>query len=119
MWWRVVVARQRANTWPEGMGSGRLERGSQVGRSRVIRLAALGVLVLATLLAGCGLFAGTPTTTPPTPVPTATPTLDELAKTQAAQRVSTMSLDDKLAQMIIIQFYEPTYTAKQAAIVKP
>jgi beta-N-acetylhexosaminidase len=55
-----------------------------------------------------------------TPLPTATatprpPTPEEIA----AQMVSKMSLEDKLGQMIIIQFYETTYTPAQQQMVKP
>jgi beta-N-acetylhexosaminidase len=54
----------------------------------------------------------------PTPViPTATP--KPTAEDYAAKIVQGMTLDDKLGQMIIMQFYEPTYTAAQKAMVAP
>jgi beta-N-acetylhexosaminidase len=76
------------------------------------------VAALASLLASCSLPLGDTSNTPAQPAATATPrppTPEEIA----AQMVSKMSLEDKLGQMIIIQFYEPTYTALQQQMVKP
>jgi beta-N-acetylhexosaminidase len=75
----------------------------------------MGMLLLLTL-AGCALpFGGSPSRAP-TPTATARPpTLDELA----ARMVSRMSQDDKLGQMLVMQFTETTYTAAQAAMVSP
>jgi beta-N-acetylhexosaminidase len=76
------------------------------------------VAALVSLLAGCSLPFGDASNTPLLPTATATPrppTPEEIA----AQMVSKMSLEDKLGQMIIIQFYEPTYTAAQRQMVKP
>lgn len=90
----------------------------RAGRPRRTPAAFLASLLLAltALLAACsGPFGAAPTPTPtpsPTPRP---PTADELA----ARRVAAMSLDEKLAQMIIIQFTEKTYTADQAKLVRP
>jgi beta-N-acetylhexosaminidase len=76
------------------------------------------VAALVSLLAGCSLPFGDAANTPSLPTATATPrrpTPEEIA----AQMVSKMSLEDKLGQMIIIQFYEPTYTPAQQQMVKP
>jgi beta-N-acetylhexosaminidase len=77
------------------------------------------VAALISLFAGCSLPFGDPaSTTPRLPSATATPrppTPEEIA----AQMVSKMSLEDKLGQMIIMQFYEPTYTPAQQQMVKP
>jgi beta-N-acetylhexosaminidase len=87
------------------------------------RLAFVGALLLmatlVSLLAACSLPFGD-TSSSPAPLPTATatprpPTPEEIA----AQMVSKMSLEDKLGQMIIIQFYETTYTPAQQQMVKP
>jgi beta-N-acetylhexosaminidase len=76
------------------------------------------VAALISLLAGCSLPFGDASNTPSLPTATATPrppTPEEIA----AQMVSKMSLEDKLGQMIIMQFYEPTYTPAQQQMVKP
>ena len=76
------------------------------------------VATLASVLAGCSLPFGDSSNTPSLPTATATPrppTPEEIA----AQMVSKMTLDDKLGQMIIMQFYEPDYTAAQQQMVKP
>jgi beta-N-acetylhexosaminidase len=76
------------------------------------------VAALISLLAGCSLPFGDASNTPSLPTATATPrppTPEEVA----AQMVSKMSLEDKLGQMIIMQFYEPTYTPAQQQMVKP
>jgi beta-N-acetylhexosaminidase len=81
----------------------------------------LSLTALASLLAGCNApfgfgVADSPHTATPTVTPTpAPPTPEQLA----AQMLGSMSLDDKLGQMIIIQFYETTYTAAQAQMVTP
>ncbi len=74
---------------------------------------ALGLLAL---LAGCS-SAGT-SSAPRVALPSPTPTV-VTPEMQAAAMVSQMSLDDKLGQMIIMQFYEPTYDANQKAMVVP
>jgi beta-N-acetylhexosaminidase len=88
-------------------------------RSRSLAATLVLVAALVSLLAGCSLpFGDASPTTPRLPTATATPrppTPEEIA----AQMVSKMSLEDKLGQMIIIQFYEPTYTPAQAQMVKP
>ena len=54
----------------------------------------------------------------PTPViPTATP--KPTPEDYAAKIVQSMTLEDKIGQMVIMQFYEPTYTAAQKAMVAP
>jgi beta-N-acetylhexosaminidase len=76
------------------------------------------VAALISLLAGCSLPFGDASNTPSLPNATATPrppTPEEIA----AQMVTKMSLEDKLGQMIIMQFYEPTYTPAQQQMVKP
>ncbi|HEX9067859.1 MAG TPA: glycoside hydrolase family 3 N-terminal domain-containing protein [Ktedonobacterales bacterium] len=73
------------------------------------------VQALAIALVGCSPFSSA---TAAPPVPTATPK-PPTAEDYAAKMVSGMSLDDKLGQMIIMQFYEPTYTAQQKAMVVP
>jgi|GEM_PF-4462570 len=89
-------------------------------RRRSAFLASLALLAtLVSLLAACSLPFGDASSAP-TPLPTATatprpPTPEEIA----AQMVSKMSLEDKLGQMIIIQFYETTYTPAQQQMVKP
>jgi beta-N-acetylhexosaminidase len=91
---------------------------ARLPRSRSLAATLVLVAALASLLAGCSLPFGDSTNTPLLPTATATPrppTPEEIA----AQMVSKMSLEDKLGQMIIIQFYEPTYTALQQQMVKP
>jgi beta-N-acetylhexosaminidase len=76
------------------------------------------VAALISLLAGCSLPFGDASNMPSLPTATATPrppTPEEIA----AQMVSKLSLEDKLGQMIIMQFYEPTYTPAQQQMVKP
>lgn len=88
-------------------------------RSRSLPATLILLCTLVTVLAGCSLpFGDASPTTPRPPTATATPrppTAEEIA----AQMVSKMSLEDKLGQMIIIQFYEPTYTPAQQQMVKP
>jgi beta-N-acetylhexosaminidase len=72
--------------------------------------------LLTLALIGCSPLGGT-SAPPLPPVPTATPA--PTAEDYAAKIVQGMTLEDKLGQMIIMQFYEPTYTAAQQAMVKP
>ena len=92
---------------------------ARLPRSRSLAATLVLVAALASLLAGCSLpFGDSSSTTPQLPNATPTPrppTPEEIA----AQMVSKMSLEDKFGQMIIIQFYEPTYTALQQQMVKP
>ncbi|HEY7093550.1 MAG TPA: hypothetical protein VH393_10240, partial [Ktedonobacterales bacterium] len=86
--------------------------------SRSLPATVVLVAALISLLAGCSLPFGDASNTPSLPTATATPrppTPEEIA----AQMVSKMSLEDKLGQMIIMQFYEPTYTPAQQQMVKP
>lgn len=83
------------------------------GRQRLVGLmvrqvAWLGLLLLT--LTGCALPFGGASSSAPSPTATPRPlTPDELA----AQMVAQMSLDDKLGQMLIIEFSETTYTSTQ------
>jgi beta-N-acetylhexosaminidase len=91
---------------------------ARLPRSRSLPATVVLVAALISLLAGCSLPFGDASNTPSLPTATATPrppTPEEIA----AQMVSKMSLEDKLGQMIIMQFYEPTYTPAQQQMVKP
>ena len=91
---------------------------ARLPRSRSLPAMLVLVAALASLLASCSLPFGDSANTPSQPTATATPrppTPEEIA----AQMVSKMSLEDKLGQMIIMQFYEPTYTPAQQQMVKP
>jgi beta-N-acetylhexosaminidase len=75
----------------------------------------MGMLLLLTV-SGCAFPFGGASSRAPAPTATARPpTPEELA----AQMVARMSQDDKLGQMLIMEFSEPTYTAQQAAMVTP
>ncbi|HEY7019660.1 MAG TPA: glycoside hydrolase family 3 N-terminal domain-containing protein [Ktedonobacterales bacterium] len=91
---------------------------ARLPRSHSLPATVVLVAALISLLAGCSLPFGDASNTPSLPTATATPrppTPEEVA----AQMVSKMSLEDKLGQMIIMQFYEPTYTPAQQQMVKP
>jgi beta-N-acetylhexosaminidase len=91
---------------------------ARLPRSRSLPATVVLVAALVSLLAGCSLPFGDTSNTPSLPAATATPrppTPEEIA----AQMVSKMSLEDKLGQMVIMQFYEPTYTPAQQQMVKP
>jgi len=88
-------------------------------RGRRAAFCACLLLALASLLAACSApfgLANAPKPATPTPSPTPRP---PTAADLAAQRLAGMSLDEKLGQMIIIQFTEKTYTAAQAKLVQP
>jgi len=89
---------------------------ARLPRSRSLAATLVLVAALASLLAGCSLpFGDSSSTSPQLPNATPTPrppTPEEIA----AQMVSKMSLEDKLGQMIIMQFYEPTYTPAQKIV---
>jgi beta-N-acetylhexosaminidase len=85
-----------------------------------------GIVLLALFslcsLAACGGGASIRLVQPALAVPrgAAAPLPRTLSTNQlAAQLVARMSLDDKLGQMIIIQFTDQTYTPEQAQLVKP
>ena len=91
---------------------------ARLARSHSLPATVVLVAALISLFAGCSLPFGDASNTPSLPTATATPrppTPEEIA----AQMVSKMSLEDKLGQMIIMQFYEPTYTPAQQQMVKP
>ena len=91
---------------------------ARLARSHSLPATVVLVAALVSLLAGCSLPFGDASNTPSLPTATPTPrppTPEEIA----AQMVSKMSLEDKLGQMIIMQFYEPTYTPAQQQMVKP
>lgn len=99
-------------------------------RSRDVRLLAgrLLVLMLALVSAACGASrasvavgnAGLDRSSVVTPHTTAAPLPTRLSVDQvAAQLVGRMSLDDRLGQMIIMQFTEQDYTDAQAAMIRP
>jgi len=78
--------------------------------------ACITTCLLLLALAGCSPL-GAASVPPTAVIPTATP--KPTAEDYAAKLVQGMTLEDKLGQMIIMQFYEPTYTAAQQAMVKP
>ncbi len=91
---------------------------ARLARTRSLPAIVVLVAALISLLAGCSLPFGDASNTPSLPTATAPPrppTPEEIA----AQMVSKMSLEDKLGQMIIMQFYEPAYTPAQQQMVKP
>jgi beta-N-acetylhexosaminidase len=81
----------------------------------------VSLLTLSSLLAACGSQSSThPQVLLPTPTLTSSPTSTaETSDTQAARMVQQMSLDDKLGQLIVVQFYETTYTPAQQEMIKP
>lgn len=80
-------------------------------------------LLLSLLLSACsGHSAQSPSISPPgsaSKAPTWAPVKLMSPDTQAAMMVRQMSLDEKLGQLIIIQFTNMTYTPDQAALVAP
>lgn len=88
------------------------ERASQGQRS--LAGLAVALLALTALLAGCTSQA---TRAPATPTAIPTPTV-ETPEMAAAQIVSQMSLDDKLGQLIIMQFTSSSYAAGDQALVQ-
>lgn len=78
-------------------------------RPTVVTAGLVWLLAFASILSACNLpgasgAPASPTAIPPTATPRP-PTAEELA----AQRVATMTLDDKLGQLIIIQYNQTTY----------
>lgn len=80
------------------------------------------LLALALLLAACSGSAHSGSTRHPPPVPVShtmlTPQMMS-PQAQAALMLQHMSLDEKLGQLIVIQFTNTTYTPDQAAMVRP
>ncbi len=89
-------------------------RKARAQTSRAITILSVWLLALSSLLAACGGQSTGPKVVLPSPTPTV-----ETPDMQAARMVQQMSLDDKLGQMIVIQFYETTYTPAQQQMVKP
>lgn len=81
-------------------------------RSRTLLWTCLLILALV----GCSPLGSN--SVPPTPI-VPTPTPKPTAEDFATKIVQGMTLEDKLGQMIIMQFYEPTYTPAQQAMMKP
>lgn len=115
----------RRDCMRESRDSFRHGRGSP--RHRRFRLPLVAMLVWLTVLAACatpthGAVPSAPRHTVSAPGNVASspsPPWRMNPDAQAAQMVDRMSLDDKLGQLIVIQFTDTTYTPDQARMVEP
>src|SRR5260370_19966388 len=111
-----------AHTWPGGKRQGSERRNGHDGR----RLALASLLVSLVALAACSSAPQVKHSRVPS-VPAASagaaqgaPATHLLSPDAAAARiVGTMSLDEKLGQLIVVQFTDTTYTPQQAAMIGP
>ncbi len=113
-----------AYTWSRGKRHGNAGRGGHSRRRRRAALASLLVSLLA--LAACSTAPQAGHRRSPA-LPVVSGGIAQSARTThllspdaaAARLVGTMSLDEKLGQLIVVQFTDTTYTPEQAAMIQP